>query len=329
MEDEWAMVRIARDETKPAAGGLMRDGVRMVDRRGFLRMAALSAAAAVAMPRGVAARAVDDGDEARLRRWVGTLRREGLARHGAPIGPAVARAGELAVGAPYAAGTLDAYLTAPGGDPIHEPLTLMLARFDCVSLVESCLAAARLAAGGAAPTWAAFGAQVEALRYRGGVRDGYLSRLHYFSEWIADNARRGHVRDLGPELHSEADARPLRFMTEHRASYPALRSDAVFRGIAAREQALDAAPRHLVPPARIAAIQGQLRTGDVLAFATSIPGLDATHTGLAYRTKAGALHVLHAPLSGGRVQISQRPLPEYVAGLAHNIGILVARPLPV
>ncbi|HET6765566.1 MAG TPA: N-acetylmuramoyl-L-alanine amidase-like domain-containing protein, partial [Longimicrobiaceae bacterium] len=296
-----------------------------MNRRDFVRMAGLAAAAA-ALPGTAWAVGGSEDDAARLRRWVRTLRTEGLAHPGRPLGPAVARVGELAVGAPYAAGTLDAYVSAPGGDPAHEPLTLMLSRFDCVSLVESCLAVARLAASGAEPTWSAFGRQIETMRYRGGARDGYLSRLHYFSEWIADNTRRGIVRDLGGALGAGSDARPLRFMTEHRASYPALRGDAVFRGIAVREQALDATPRHLVPTAHIAAVQGRIQTGDVLAFATSIPGLDATHTGLAYRMRGGALHVLHAPLSGGQVQISHRPLPEYVAGLGRSTGILVARP---
>jgi hypothetical protein len=298
----------------------------MLNRRDFLRTAAL-AAGALALPRALAAGPGDGHDEARLRRWVGTLRREGLARRGAPLGPAVARVGELALGAPYAAGTLDAYLVA-GGDPRREPLTLMLSRFDCVSLVESCVAVSRLAASGAAPTWHGFGRQIETLRYRGGARDGYLSRLHYFSEWIADNTRRGTVRDLGRELSAEEDRRPLRFMTEHRASYPALRDQPTFDGIAARARTLDAAPRHLVPTARIASVQHLIRTGDVLAFATGIPGLDATHTGLAYRTRGG-LHVLHAPLSGGRVQVSRGTLPQYVAGLGRSTGILVARPLPV
>jgi hypothetical protein len=298
-------------------------------RRDFLRAAAASAAALALPGRLSAAATAAETDPARLRRWVHVLRAEGLAARGRPLGRAVARAGLLAVGAPYAAGTLDAYLTAPGGDPAHEPLTLSLARFDCVTLVESCVAVARLAAGGAAPTWAAFGREVERLRYRGGVRDGYPSRLHYFSEWIADGTRRGTVRDLGPELGAVDDARPLRFMSQHRASYPALRSDAVFAAIEERERTLDASPRHLVPTDRIAGGMDRIRTGDVLAFATSIAGLDATHTGLAYRDPQGVLRALHAPLSGGRVQVSRNALPQYVAGINHSTGILVARPLPV
>ena len=44
------------------------------------------------------------------------------------------------------------------------------------------------------------------MRYRGGKRRGYASRLHYFSEWISDGARRGLVRDLGAELGGAEDA---------------------------------------------------------------------------------------------------------------------------
>jgi len=85
-----------------------------------------------------------------------------------------------------------------------------LTRFDCVTLVESCLAVARVAAAPGPPTWERFGAEVERMRYRGGVRRGYTSRLHYFSEWISDGESRGLVHDLGAEL-----ARRLRIDAAH------------------------------------------------------------------------------------------------------------------
>jgi hypothetical protein len=37
--------------------------------------------------------------------------------------------------------------------------------------------------------------------------------------------------------------------------------------------------------------------------------------------------VLHAPLSGGAVEVSRSTLPEYVAAIRRSTGILVARPL--
>ncbi len=208
-----------------------------------------------------------------------------------------------------------------------EPLTLSLTEFDCVTLVEACLAVARLARRNGTPTWALYAHEIERMRYRGGERKGYSSRLHYFSEWIHDGARRGLVRDIGKELGGVNDARPLRFMSEHRGSYPALGNSAVFRDIEAMERGLDSHARYVIPVAKIPDVQDRIQTGDVLAFATSIAGLDVTHSAFAYRDGEGTLRVLHAPLSGGSVEITRTTLPQYVAAIRRSTGILVARPL--
>ena len=165
------------------------------------------------------------------------------------------------------------------------------------------------------------------MRYRGGKRGGYTSRLHYFSEWITDGEKRGLVSNLGARLGGIEDARPLRFMTEHRKSYPALANDGVFRAIGEMERGLDKRPRYLIPTARIPEVVDRIETGDVLAFATSIPGLDVSHAAFAYRDSAGVLRVLHAPLSGGAVEVTKSTLQEYVAAIRRSTGILVARPL--
>jgi hypothetical protein len=165
------------------------------------------------------------------------------------------------------------------------------------------------------------------MRYRGGKRRGYSSRLHYFSEWIADGEQRGLLHDLGPELGGSEDARPLRFMTEHREKYPALADEGVFRKLQAIELGLDQRPRRVIPTKRIPEVVNRIESGDVLAFATEIPGLDVTHTAFAYRDTQRALRVLHAPLSGGVVEITRTTLPEYVAAIRRSTGILVARPV--
>jgi hypothetical protein len=268
----------------------------------------------------------DAEDTRRLDRWVRTLRAEGLDRAEVPLGRAVDRAAGLAIGTPYVPYTLEAYLRAGGSPRDREPLTLSLSRFDCVTLVESSLALARAARRPGEPDWAAFAREVERVRYRGGTREGYLSRLHYFSEWLDDNERRGLVRVLGRELGGEPDARPLRFMSTHPDAYPALRDAAVRAGVAAMEKRLDGHPRWVIPTARIAAVQDRIQTGDVLAFATAIDGLDVTHSALAHRGADGVLHVLHAPLSGGEVEITGTTLPEYVARIRRSTGVLVARP---
>jgi hypothetical protein len=234
--------------------------------------------------------------------------------------------GELATGTPYVPFTLDTYLRA-GGNPSQEPLTLSLTRFDCVTMVEACVSVARVANHKGAPSWEAFGREIERVRYRDGKRRGYASRLHYFSEWITDGERRGLVKNLGPGLGGAEDVRPLRFMTDHRAKYVALQDEGVFRELEATEGRLDGCPRRVIPTKRIPEVVDRIETGDVLAFATEIPGLDVTHAALAYRGKDRILRVLHAPLSGGVVEITRATLPEYVAAIRHATGILVARPL--
>jgi hypothetical protein len=284
-----------------------------ISRRSLLAHAARAAALlalpgplAACRPRGGTddpATAPPDPDHERLAAWAGTLRREGLAGTAGPLGRATARVGELAAGTPYVAFTLEEYLKA-GGSPAEEPLALSLTRFDCVTLVEACLATARAAAG--EPSWERFGREVERMRYRGGERRGYASRLHYFSEWISDGGRRG---------------------LEHRGSYAALADDGVFGEIGEIERGLDARPRQVIPTSRIPEVADRIETGDVLAFATGIPGLDVSHAAFAYRDATGVLRVLHAPLSGGVVEVTRTTLPEYVAAIRRGTGILVARPL--
>ena len=271
-------------------------------------------------------RGSSDPDRERLASWSSTLQGRAADHESDSPGSSAIRVGELARGTPYVPGTLDAYLES-GGDPAHEPLTLSLTRFDCVTLVESCLGVARVAQAGAAPTWDRFGREIERMRYRNGERSGYGSRLHYFSEWISDGQRRGLVRDLGRELGGAEDSRPLRFMTQHRNKYPALAADAVFREISAAERRLDGSPRRVIPTKRIPEIVDRIESGDVLGFATEIPGLDVSHAAYAYRDTGGTLRVLHAPLSGGVVEITRATVPEYVAAIRRATGILVARPL--
>jgi hypothetical protein len=266
-------------------------------------------------------------DLRRLEEWVGVLRREGFGAAGAPLGLAAVRVGELAVGTPYEPHTLEEYLLAGDSPSRTEPLTLRLDRFDCVTLVESCLAIARLGRAGAEVGWDDFGREMERMRYRGGVRAGYTSRLHYFSEWLHDNERRGLVRMLGREMGGTPDTRPLRFMSEHPDAYRALADADVRAEIGAIERRLDDQPRWVIPTERIPAIADRIHSGDVLAFATSIEGLDVTHSAFAYRDAANVVRVLHAPLSGGVVEVTRSTLQEYVAGIRRSTGILLARPV--
>ena len=290
---------------------------------GFVMPASLRALAAGT---GTAYGGQDPKELKRLLAWTDAVRVAELDLPAAPFGRAVALVGEQALGSPYEGGALDAYIRA-GGDPTDlEPLTLSLTSFDCVTLVESCIAVARLAGRSDQPTWDGFGRQIEGLRYRGGRRGSYVTRLHYFSEWVRDNGERGGLHELGRELGGMADTRPLRFMSSNRDSYPALADDDVFARIVRMERRLDDSPRWVVPKERIDEVADEIETGDIIAFATSIAGLDASHTALAYR-REGVLRILHAPSVNRAVEVTESTLAEYAAGNDRITGILVARPL--
>jgi hypothetical protein len=232
-----------------------------------------------------------------------------------PIGESIVRIGEWFVGAPYVPGSLE--------QPGEEHLVINLREFDCVTFVENMLAFARTVRAGSRD-FAHFRNEIQSFRYRGGRIAGYPSRLHYFSEWIADNETKGILTNITPSL-GVRDPEPISFMTAHRGSYRQLAQDSVFAEIAALEQRLSQVPRYFIPERDIAAQEAEVKNGDVIAAASSLAGLDVAHTGLAV-WKNGRLHLMHAPLVGDSVEISRFPLAERILEIPRQDGIMVARP---
>jgi len=230
-------------------------------------------------------------------------------------GPLMAALGRTFVGTPYVPQTLE----APG----EERLVINLRALDCVTFVENMLALARTArAGGSFPE---FARELERIRYRTGSVAGYPSRLHYFSEWIDANAARGIVRNISRELGGVRDPEPLNFMSLHRDAYRQLADDSTYQAILAQEVRLSAVPRYYLAASAIAGAAAAIRDGDIIAATSSLPGLDVAHTGLAI-WQDGALHLMHAPLVGDSVEISEQPLAVRVQRLRTQDGIMVARP---
>lgn len=284
---------------------------RIIPCFGLVAAIALCAPAALALPTPISP------DESRFMEVAAPIK----AKSGMPT--TVAKVAESFLGRPYAEHMLDAVDEAADGS---EPLVARLDAFDCVTLVETSVAIAR-SLNGTSPSYASFQQELEKLRYRGGKRGGYATRLHYFSEWIADNERRGLVMDLTPSLGGEADRRPLRFMTSHRTAYRKLADERTFAAVKAAENDLASSTRYVIPKERLEAVLPMLMSGDIVAIATNIEGLDVVHTGLIYRKKDGTVHLLHAPQPGQPVTISSKPLTEYLQTFKVHTGVMVARPL--
>lgn len=233
-----------------------------------------------------------------------------------PIGEVVQALGERLLGLPYVEGALD--------EPEVESLVVDLTGFDCVTYVENVVALAQAVTAGT-PTYGAYVANLEDLRYRGGTLDGYCSRLHYFSDWMRDNDRRGNVRLLSQELGVPFE-KTISFMSEHRDAYPKFATDDdVLACIRDVEADLAQHGLYYVPQDRIRGVYDRLEAGDIIATATDIDGLDVTHTGFVYKHADGRTGFLHASLTG-EVKISD-DLADYIRGNKVQTGILVARPL--
>lgn len=233
-----------------------------------------------------------------------------------PVGEIVARVGSWFVGAPYTPYTIE--------QPGPERLVINLREFDCVTFVENMLSFGRMIRTGRSE-FADFKNEIQQLRYRGGAINGYPSRLHYFSDWIADNAERGIVRNVTP-TYGVVDPEPIDFMSSHREAYRQLADSSFFHAAIATEKRLSGVPRYMIPQDSIANIEQQVRNGDVIAATSSVKGLDVAHTGIAVWV-GGRLHLMHAPLVGDSVEISPRPLAERILEIPRQDGIMVARPL--
>lgn len=254
----------------------------------------------------------DSATRSAFERIMAEAREQNLAAR--PMGEVVQAVAAGLLGTPYEAGLLDR--------SEQEELVASLTAFDCVLFNENVLALAHaIKAGGGYDTYAG---RLARLRYRGGQMDGYCSRLHYFSDWLADNAARGHVRLLTEELGGVPLAKRINFMSTHREAYPRLASDEAFACIQEVEERLAGREVFYIPQARIREVYDRLAPGDIIATATNIEGLDVTHTGFVYKHD-GRTGFIHAS-SSGEVKVSD-DLARYIEGNRPQIGILVARPL--
>lgn len=223
------------------------------------------------------------------------------------------------LGVPYVAGTLE----VEG----NERLVVDTTRLDCTTFVELSVA-----------EWLAsqddslgFEQHVQALRYRGGVVDGYLSRLHYFTDWVAENAKRGVWQELAPtsaDVHLwGADTLSLAFMSSHPQSYPYLKAHSwAVDSMRALEACYAAYPVNYIKKSflNLPPVQLPIRDGDILALVTTIDGLDVSHLGFAV-WKEDVLHLMHASMNHGRVVVDERSLYDYLLTRKSCPGVRVVR----
>jgi len=243
-----------------------------------------------------------------------------------PIGQRTAAVGAALVGTRYKSFTLeiDNHIEAP---------SVNFNGMDCWTFFEIALGFARMLDDPPSEwTPQRLLHYIELDRYRGGeCTGGYLSRLHYLEDWLADNDQRGLVNDLTHELGGVRVPHAAHEMTFGWRHYRYLKANpALLRPLGEMEARVSARPLYQIPKNRVARIESQLKSGDIIGIVSrDRPGLYSTsHVGLAYRTSDGVLHFMHAssPSNYGKVVVDAR-LSNYLARYRSDTGILVARPL--
>jgi len=218
------------------------------------------------------------------------------------------------LGLPYKSGLLD--------EPEEETLVVTLESTDCVIYVEMSLALA-MTVQQKRVSYKAFKENLKALRYRNRQINGYYSRLHYFSDWLYTNQRKGYLSILFQDKELP-ELGPIEFMSKNRSQYAKLAdSDSLIKLMKQRETYLETRSLYYIPVDKIQRYSENMKTGDVLAFVTNIEGLDVTHTALVDKRK-DSVGFYHASINDG-VKKSERTIREYVSDQSNVKGIIVAR----
>lgn len=220
------------------------------------------------------------------------------------------------LGTPYVASTLET------GEEEH--LVVNLRGMDCTTYVEyvlailNCIELERTAMDD-------FYLSLANIRYRDGNIDGYLSRLHYFTEWLQENRRWGRIELVSDEFGNADFDATVGFMSANSRFYRQLTEQPgllfPLRDVEARVSQFK---MRYITKNRIDELSDHIQDGDIIAFTSSIAGLDVSHTGFALKQN-GRLHLLHASTRTHQVEITPVPLSDYLAGMSRVTGILVAR----
>ena len=233
-----------------------------------------------------------------------------------PVGELISEIGKTFLETPYVAHTLE-----NGPD---EKLVINLRELDCTTFVETCLALARTIKAGKAD-FDSFARELEKIRYRGGKREGYCSRLHYFSDWIYNNRMKGLVSEPAVKIGSPVDLH-VNFMSTHPNSYEVLKENPEFIPLIADQEAgISSRKYFFLKKEEVTGREADLKEGDLVGLATTIAGLDISHTGILTEVN-GRIHLLHASSALEKVVISEEPLSDLLLNKKSYSGIMIARP---
>lgn len=164
---------------------------------------------------------------------------------------------------------------------------------------------------------------IQNMRYRLGVVDGYGSRIHYTSEWILQNQTNGilyeFTKDYGTPINQS-----FYFMTTHPDSYRQLKGnpEETAKVKEAELRLCCQVPYYKITQEQLRKpeVISQIQEGDIITFVDTAPGLDLAHVAMACKGEEGQMHFIHASYGYKKVVLEPKTLADY----AKN-GIRVSR----
>lgn len=206
-----------------------------------------------------------------------------------------------------------------------EQLVVNLNRFDCMTFVETVLALSKNYVSNN-PSYQNFENILQNIRYRGGVINGYTSRLHYTSDWIYDNVRKHNVLDRTSTIGGVPFCPILNFMSTHSQNYLQLKNSPAdvdtMRVIEGRINARKSL--YYIKKAQVNTIEKSIDAGNLIMITTSVAGLDYGHVGFAINDN-GVLKFIHASSDKKKVVKTASSLSAYLLNVKSFTGISVLK----
>ena len=211
-----------------------------------------------------------------------------------------------------------------------EQLVVNTRQLDCTTLVET-VTALTLCAHQGKRSWNDYLSTLRTLRYRKGKLDGYPSRLHYFSDWIADKTAMSIVKEIqspNPPF-SAVQHINVNYMSTHPDAYQALKAHPDWVSvIRQQEEILSGTTSRYIPKSALKrntkALRQAVHDGDIIAITCNKKGLDIAHLGFAVWKKDG-LHLLNASQIHKKVVQEPMTLYQYLQKHPSHTGIRIIR----
>lgn len=212
--------------------------------------------------------------------------------------------GRQLLGTPYVSHTLEGNL--------EEHLVVNIDELDCMTFVEV-ISSLTITTQQHEVTYEAFCHNLQRLRYKLGIIQGYTSRNHYFQWWLENADTLGIAREIigNPDIWSARQNYNLTYLIGKQGT------DRHIHGTCSYipKSQLSKGPKEL----------GSIQSGDIIAIVTNKRGLDTSHMGIAVWGEDNKLHLLHASSIYKRVIVEPKPLYDYMQRHPSQLGIRVVR----